>query len=258
MLTIIATPIGNLDDISKRAIDSLNNADLILCEDTRITKKLLDHYNIKKPVQSLHQHTDESKIRTFIHKLQKDQNIAYVSDAGTPGVNDPGGKLTAEAHKAGITVSPIPGPSALTAAISVCGFPMEQFTYLGFAPTKKGRQTFFKDVMERDEASIFFESTHRLLKALESLVDVGPSYAEAMEGRRETSDPPTLKLRRAGAGRGTSNVGRLICVCREMTKIYETIYRGTAQKVLMDIQNSSAKGESVIIVAPKKYNENNA
>ncbi len=231
MLTIIATPIGNLDDISKRAIDSLNNADLILCEDTRITKKLLDHYNIKKPVQSLHQHTDESKIRTFIHKLQKDQNIAYVSDAGTPGVNDPGGKLTAEAHKAGITVSPIPGPSALTAAISVCGFPMEQFTYLGFAPTKKGRQTFFKDVMERDEASIFFESTHRLLKALESLVDVGLA---------------------------TSDAGRLVCVCREMTKIYETIYRGTAQKVLMDIQNSSAKGESVIIVAPKKYNENNA
>ncbi len=239
MLTIIATPIGNLDDISKRAIDSLNNADLILCEDTRVTKKLLDHYNIKKPVQSLHQHTDESKIRTFIHKLQKDQNIAYVSDAGTPGVNDPGGKLTAEAHKAGITVSPIPGPSALTAAISVCGFPMEQFTYLGFAPTKKGRQTFFKEVMERDEASIFFESTHRLIKALESINEVirGTTYASPESNRRDV---------------------RMICVCREMTKIYETIYRGTAQKVLMDIQNSSAKGESVIIVAPKKYNENNA
>ena len=239
MLTIIATPIGNLDDISKRAIDSLNNADLILCEDTRVTKKLLDHYNIKKPVQSLHQHTDESKIRTFIHKLQKDQNIAYVSDAGTPGVNDPGGKLTAEAHKAGITVSPIPGPSALTAAISVCGFPMEQFIYLGFAPTKKGRQTFFKEVMERDEASIFFESTHRLIKALESMNEVvrGTTYASPESSRRDV---------------------RMICVCREMTKIYETIYRGTAQKVLMDIQNSSAKGESVIIVAPKKYNENNA
>lgn len=228
MLTIIATPIGNLDDISKRAIDSLNNADLILCEDTRVTKKLLDHYNIKKPLQSLHQHTDESKIRAFIHKLQKDQNIAYVSDAGTPGVNDPGGKLTAEAHKAGITVSPIPGPSALTAAISVCGFPMEQFTYLGFAPTKKGRQTFFRNIIEREEASIFFESTHRLIKALESLNEVV---------------------------RGTTYDVRMICVCREMTKIYETIYRGSIEKVLMDVQNSSAKGESVIIVAPKKYNE---
>jgi 16S rRNA (cytidine1402-2'-O)-methyltransferase len=230
MLTIIATPIGNLDDISKRAIDSLNNADLILCEDTRVTKKLLDHYNIKKPVQSLHQHTDDAKIRTFIHKLQKDQNIAYVSDAGTPGVNDPGGKLTAEAHKAGITVSPIPGPSALTAAISVCGFPMEQFTYLGFAPTKKGRQTFFKNIMEREEATIFFESTHRLIKTLEQI------NSEIRNSKYEK---------------------RLICVCREMTKIYETIYRGTALKVLMDIQNSSAKGESVIIVAPKKYNEHN-
>ncbi len=230
MLTIIATPIGNLDDISKRAIDSLNNATLILCEDTRVTKKLLDHYNIKKPLQSLHQHSDISKIRAFVHKLQKNQNIAYVSDAGTPGVNDPGGRLVAEAHKAGIIVSPIPGPSALTSAISVCGFPMEQFTYLGFAPAKKGRQTFFKNIMEREEASIFFESTHRLIKTLESLVD---------------------------AERKTDNTGRLICVCREMTKIYETIYRGIIEKVLMDIKDSSVKGESVIIVAPKKYNEYN-
>jgi 16S rRNA (cytidine1402-2'-O)-methyltransferase len=241
MLTIIATPIGNLDDISKRAIDSLNNADLILCEDTRVTKKLLDHYNIKKPVQSLHQHTDDAKIRTFINKLQKDQNIAYVSDAGTPGVNDPGGKLAAEAHKAGITVSPIPGPSALTAAISVCGFPMEQFTYLGFAPTKKGRQTFFQNVMERDEASIFFESTHRLIKTLEQI------NSEIRNTSPQANAPQEQKYEK-----------RLICVCREMTKIYETIYRGTAQKVLMDIQNSSAKGESVIIIAPKKYYENTA
>ncbi|MDF1497434.1 MAG: 16S rRNA (cytidine(1402)-2'-O)-methyltransferase [Patescibacteria group bacterium] len=228
MLNIVATPIGNLDDITKRALDTLSTTDLILCEDTRVTKKLLDHYNIKKPVQSLHQHTDDAKIKTIINKLKKDENISYVSDAGTPGVNDPGGKLVAEALKANVTVTTIPGPSALTAAISICGFPMEQFTYLGFAPTKKGRQTFFKDVMQRDEAVIFFESTHRLIKALESLVDVG---------------------------RATSDERRLISVCREMTKIYETIYRGTAEKVLMDIQNSSAKGESVVIIAPKKYHE---
>jgi len=231
MLHIVATPIGNLDDITKRALNTLSAVDLILCEDTRVTKKLLDHYDIKKPLQSLHQHTDDAKIRTIINKLRKDENIAYVSDAGTPGVNDPGGKLVAEALKANIKVTTIPGPSALTAAISICGFPMEQFTYLGFAPTKKGRQTFFKDVMQREEASIFFESTHRLLKALESMYEVV---------------------------RGTTYDVRMVCVCREMTKIYETIYRGSAERVLMDIQNSSAKGESVVIVAPKKYTENNA
>ena len=228
MLHIVATPIGNLNDICKRAIDSLSSADLILCEDTRITKKLLDAYQIKKPVQSLHQHTEQKKIDSLIKKLKDNNDIAYVTDAGTPGVNDPGGRLVAEALQNNLTVSPIPGPSALTAAISVCGFPMEKFSYLGFAPTKKGRQTFFKDIMQRDEAVVFFESTHRLIKALESIVDVG---------------------------RGTWDEGRYVCVCREMTKIYETIYRGSIEKVLIDVKNSSAKGESVIILAPKKYRD---
>ncbi len=228
MLHIVATPIGNLDDITKRALDTLSTADLILCEDTRVTKKLLDHYNIKKPLQSLHQHSDDAKIKTIINKLKKDESISYVSDAGTPGVNDPGGKLVAEALKANLTVATIPGPSALTAAISICGFPMEQFTYLGFAPTKKGRQTFFKDAMQRPEATVFFESTHRLIKALESM---------------------------SATVEGTDDKQRMVCVCREMTKIYETIYRGSAEKVLIDIKNSSAKGESVIIIAPKKYKE---
>ncbi|MBU2566396.1 16S rRNA (cytidine(1402)-2'-O)-methyltransferase [Patescibacteria group bacterium] len=228
ILHIVATPIGNLDDITKRAIDTLSTADLILCEDTRVTKKLLNAYNISKPVQSLHQHSDDEKIKSIIKSLNSDQSIALVSDAGTPGVNDPGGKLVATALNQGITVSPIPGPSALTTAISVCGFPMEKFTYLGFPPNKKGRKTFFEDVMSRDEASIFFESTHRLIKALESM----------MESVQDTKEK-----------------GRLVCVCREMTKIYETIYRGPAEKVLIDLKNSSVKGESVIIVAPKKYKE---
>jgi len=218
------TPIGNLHDISKRALDTLSTADLILCEDTRVTKKLLNAYKISKSVQSLHQHSDTAKIKSVINKLKKDENIAYVTDAGTPGVNDPGGQLVAATLKENLPVSPIPGPSALTTAISVCGFPMEQFAYLGFAPTKKGRQTFFKDIMKRDEAVIFFESTHRLIKALESMNEAGDDH-------------------------------RMICVARELTKIYETIYRGTAEKVLIDVKNSSAKGESVIIIAPKKYSE---
>ncbi len=228
MLYIIATPIGNLNDISKRAIDALSSADLIVCEDTRVTKKLLDHYNIHKNVQSLHQHSNSAKLNSILNKLKAGSDIAYVSDAGTPGVNDPGGQLVSEALNQNLAVSPIPGPSALTAAISVCGFPMEKFTFLGFAPTKKGRQTFFKDIMNRDEAVVFFESTHRLIKALESIADaVG-----------ETDD-----------------AGRPVCVCRELTKIYETIYRGNISKVLVDVKNSSAKGESVIILAPKKYRD---
>ncbi|MFZ6015116.1 MAG: 16S rRNA (cytidine(1402)-2'-O)-methyltransferase [Patescibacteria group bacterium] len=228
MLHIVATPIGNLSDISNRGLDTLKSADLIVCEDTRVTRKLLDFYEIKKPVQSLHHHSNDAKIKSIIKDLRADKNIAYVSDAGTPGVNDPGGKLVAAALQENLMVSPIPGPSALTAAISVCGFPMEQFVYLGFAPAKKSRQTFFKDVMERDEASVFFESTHRLLKTLESLFEIV---------------------------QGTMNEVRPVCVAREMTKIHETIYRGTAEKVLIDIKNSSVKGESVIIVAPKKYRD---
>jgi 16S rRNA (cytidine1402-2'-O)-methyltransferase len=224
ILHIVATPIGNLSDISKRAVDTLATADLIVCEDTRVTKKLLTAYKINKPVQSLHQHSDASKIKTLVNKLKKDESIAYVTDAGTPGVNDPGGHLVAAALKENLTVAPIPGPSALTAAISVCGFPMEKFTYLGFAPTKKGRQTFFKDVMQREDATVFFESTHRLIKALESMNEAGDN-------------------------------DRLVCVARELTKIYETIYRGSPEKVLIDVKNSSAKGESVIIIAPKKFKE---
>ena len=228
ILHIIATPIGNLDDITKRALDTLSSSDLILCEDTRVTKKLLNAYNINKPVQSLHQHSNDIKIRSIIKELQQDKSISLVSDAGTPGVNDPGGKLVASALNNNITVSPLPGPSSLTAAISVCGFPMEKFTYLGFPPNKKGRKTFFEEAMSRDDASIFFESTHRLVKALESMSAIVD---------------------------GTKDEKRLICVCRELTKIYETIYRGSADRVLADLQNSSTKGESVIIVAPKKYRE---
>jgi 16S rRNA (cytidine1402-2'-O)-methyltransferase len=153
--------------------------------------------------------------------LLKGENAAYVSDAGTPGVNDPGGKLVADALEQGIAVIPIPGASALTAAISVCGFPMENFTYLGFAPHKKGRQTFFKEIAERSEAVVFFESTHRLLKALESL--------------SSTLDK------------------RLTFIGRELTKMHETLYRGTAQEVLEQVKATSDKGEAVIVVAPKNF-----
>lgn len=219
-LYIVATPIGNLEDITLRAKRILAEVDLIVCEDTRVTSKLLAKLEIRKPLKSLHQHSDDHRTNFIIQEVLDGKNVAYVSDAGTPGVNDPGGRLVQVAFEAGVPVSPIPGPSALTSAISVCAFPMEHFSYLGFIPHKKGRQTFFKDVAERKEAVVFFESTHRLLKALESLAE-------------------------------TLDVERQIFVGRELTKIYETLYRGTAAEVLEQVKSSSDKGEAVIVVGPK-------
>lgn len=233
-LFIVATPIGNLSDITIRAKETLENVDFIICEDTRVTSKLMAGLGIKKTLLTLHQHTTDSRMSSVISRMLKGENAAYVSDAGTPGVNDPGGKLVAEALKQGIKVIPIPGPSALTAAISVCGFPMEHFTYLGFVPHKKGRQTFFKDIAEREEAVIFFESTHRLIKTLESLSLV----LDAVPGTRDDW-----------------TMGRLVFVGRELTKIYETLYRGTAQEVLEAIKSTSIKGEAVIVIAPKNFSE---
>ncbi len=226
-LYIVATPIGNLEDISLRAKRILSEVDLIVCEDTRVTSKLLARFEISKPLKSLHQHSDDHKLSCVAQEVLDGKNVAYVSDAGTPGVNDPGGRLVQVAMEAGIPVSPIPGPSALTTAMSVCGFPTEHFTYLGFVPHKKGRQTFFKDVASRKEAVIFFESTHRLVKTLQAL--------------SETLD----------VGRGTSDAGRMIFVGRELTKMHETLYRGTATEVLAQVKATSDKGEAVVIVAPK-------
>ncbi len=225
-LFVVATPIGNLKDMTARAKETLESVNVIACEDTRVTSKLLNAYGIKKPLMAVHQHTTAERQSAVVGKLLKGEDVAYVSDAGTPGVNDPGGKLVEEAMSYGVKVVPIVGASALTAAISVCGFPMERYQYLGFAPHKKGRQTFFKEISEYPEATVFFESTHRLLKALESLRDV-------------------------------LHPERMVCVCREMTKLHETIYRGVAADVLSEVQKTSAKGEAVIIIAPLRYNNSN-
>lgn len=219
-LYIVATPIGNLEDITLRAKRTLGEVDLIVCEDTRVTSKLLARFEIRKPLKPLHQHSDDHQLSYVVQEVLDGKNVAYVSDAGTPGVNDPGGRLVQVAMEAGIPISPIPGPSALTTAMSVCGFPTEHFTYLGFIPHKKGRQTFFKDVAARKEAVIFFESTHRLVKTLESLAT-------------------------------TLDAKRMMFVGRELTKIHETLYRGTATEVLAQVKATSDKGEAVVVVAPE-------
>jgi 16S rRNA (cytidine1402-2'-O)-methyltransferase len=220
-LSVVATPIGNLKDFTYRAEETLRGCDLIVCEDTRVTSKLLAAYGISKPLRALHERSDDAALRPILEQLEEGKHVVYVSDAGTPGVNDPGGKLVEATFDRGIVVEPIPGASALTAAISACGFPMSEFVYLGFVPQKKGRQTFFAEIAERVTPSVFFESTHRIEKTLASL-------CESLDEMR------------------------LVFVGRELTKLHETLYRGTAAEVERAIKETSTKGEFVIIVGPKK------
>lgn len=224
LIYIAGTPIGNLKDLTFRVKEALEQADFIICEDTRVTSKLLAGLGVRKTLKAWHQRSNDAQLGKLLDEIAQGKTAVYVSDAGTPGVNDPGGKMVAEAIKAGIEVVPLPGPSALTAAISVCGFPMERFVYLGFAPHKKGRQTYFREISEREEAVVFFESTHRLMKALESL-------AEALGEERQ------------------------VFVGRELTKMHETLYRGNAKDVMEAIKATSDKGEAVILVAPKKFTD---
>jgi len=213
-LFIVATPIGNLGDISARAKEILASVDLVLCEDTRVTSRLLAHLQITPSTMSFHEHTDMLKRKHIVQMLVEGKKIALVTDAGTPAISDPGGFLVADAVANGITVTPIPGASAIIAALSISGFPLDRFTFLGFPPHKKGRETFFREVIEADHVQVFYEATHRIEKALESLA---------------TCPKPLV-------------------VCRELTKLHETIYRGTAVEVLKALKETSMKGEFVVVV----------
>ena len=214
MLYIVATPIGNLKDISLRALDVLREVDFILCEDTRVTKKLLDHYNIKTPTLSYHQHSKLQRVQEIKALLQEGKTLALVSDAGTPGVSDPGNQLVQELS--GIEIHPIPGPSALAATASIAGFSMDRFVFMGFPPQKRKRSKFFKEVVQSEYPVIFYESPHRILKTLEEL--------RVLDA--------TLQ----------------VVVARELTKKFETIYRGTIEEVLKILQKAEIRGEFVIVV----------
>ena len=220
VLYMVATPIGNLGDISARAQEILGAVSFIACEDTRVTKKLLSHLSLSQELVSLHHHTPPSQVRKIVDRIASGVDAAYVSDAGTPGLADPGGKLVAAASAAGIKVVPIPGPSAAVAALSVAGLPANAYLFLGYPPHKKGRQKFFKEVAESKPTVVIFESTHRILKTLREL-------AQSIEQRP-------------------------VVVARELTKMYETIYRGSAQDIIKQLESSSTKGELVIVVSPRK------
>lgn len=223
-LYIVTTPIGNLSDLTIRAIETLKNADVIVCEDTRVTKKLLDHYQISKPTLSLHQHSAQKRFEQITLLLKGGKNIAVVTDAGTPGISDPGSRLVEYViQELGnrVAIVPIPGPTAFVTALSVSGFPTDEFVFLGFPPHKKGRQTLFKKIGETESVVVFYESPHRILKALTSLKEVCPE--------------------------------RQLVICRELTKIYEETVRGTPAEVLQYYEShpDKVKGEFVVVVGPK-------
>lgn len=221
-LYVVATPIGNLEDLTLRAARILRECSVWACEDTRVAAKLASHLEVRPTLLGVHAHSQDRAMMRCVEQVQQGTSIAYVCDAGTPGVNDPGGKLVEMAYEAGVQVVPIPGASALTTAISACGFPMERFWYRGFPPHKKGRETYFREVADCADAVVFFESTHRIMKALETL-------------------------------RGAIEPTRLVFVGRELTKMHESLYRGTIDEVVEALQASSTKGEFVIILAPQSY-----
>lgn len=217
-LYIVATPIGNLEDISRRASRILGEADFVLCEDTRVGKKLLDHYEIKSRLISFHEHSNEKKLQEIIKLLGAGQTLALISDAGTPNLSDPGGKLVNEAIKAGVEVVSVPGPSALTAAIAISGIRMDKFTFFGFLPHKKGRQKELKEIKELKHPAALYESKHRLLKLLKEVSELMPE--------------------------------KKIIIFKELTKKFEGMRRGAAQELLKEIEKDQEflKGEFVVII----------
>ena len=216
-LILIPTPIGNLEDITLRAIRILGSAQVIFAEDTRVTKRLLSHLNISNTVVSFHSQNEHRLLDRVIEKIQEVETAVLVSDAGTPGISDPGFLLVRACIEAGIPVECLPGPSAFVPALVASGLPCDKFVFEGFLPHKKGRQTRLTILSKESRTIVLYESPHRLIKCLGQIVE----YFGA---------------------------DRKICVCREITKFYEEFARGTAQEVLLHFQQKEVKGEIVIII----------
>lgn len=216
MLYIVSTPIGNLEDITLRAIRTLKEVDYIAAEDTRHAKILLNKYEIKTQVLSYHSHSSNAKVDHIINLLNDGKTVALISDAGTPGISDPAYTLIRAAIENGITICPIPGPSAVLSALVMSGLPMNNFLYLGFIPLKKGRQTLLKELASEERTIVIYESPHRILKTLKDLQE----YL------------------------GDRN----IAVCREITKIYEEAFRGKISEALEYFTKKNPKGEFVLVI----------
>ena len=218
-LSVVATPIGNMEDITLRALRTLREADYVLCEDTRVTGNLLKHHGIEAKLRRYDAHASENTHDNIIADLEAGKHIALVSDAGTPGVSDPGVLLVQQARAVGACIEGIPGASALTTAISIAGIAGNQFSFLGFAPHKKGRETFFKSLATFPHPVAFFESTHRIMKSLDQLATYYPD--------------------------ATLYIGR------ELTKFHEEMIVGTPQEAVELLTNTPVKqkGEFILIVS---------
>ncbi len=243
---VIGTPIGNLEDITLRALRILKEVDIILCEDTQTTRKLLQKYEITTQTQSYHSQSNENKTEYILSLLEEGKNLALVSDAGTPGISDPGTLLISAIRKRFVEVNsghdrnkegneasgveqkvqivPIPGPSAIVSALSVSGLPTAEFVFLGFLPHKKGRQTLFKEIAESERTTVFYESPHRIIKTLESLSEV-------------------------------LSVSRKMVVARELTKMFEEITFSGAPEALSYFNNhpDKVRGEFTVLVGPISF-----
>lgn len=222
-LSVVATPIGNLADITLRALEILKQADAIACEDTRVTAKLLARYEIQKPLLVFHAQSGRLATTRILSQLGEGKHVALVTDAGTPGISDPGTALVAEVRERlgdDVRIQAIPGPAAVTAALSIAGVPTDQFTFLGFLPHKKGRQTLVKEVAAMERTAVFYESPHRLQKALSEL-------AAVLEEDRK------------------------VTVLRELTKMFESVVAGTATELIEYFESHAGevRGEIVIIVS---------
>lgn len=219
-LYLVPTPIGNLEDITLRAIRILTEAELIFAEDTRVTKKLLNHLELSKAVQPFHSHNEHKSLAAAIDKIKSNSVTVLVSDAGTPGISDPGFLLVRECLLNDIEIECLPGPAALIPALVASGFPCDRFVFEGFLPHKKGRQTKLKMIAEETRTIVLYESPHRLIKCLGQIVEfMGPD--------------------------------RKVCVARELTKMYEEYKRGTAEEVHSYYAAHPPKGEIVIVIEGK-------
>jgi len=223
-LYVIGTPIGNLEDISPRALSVLGSVHTVLCEDTRVTKKLLNHYKIKTKTLSYHSQSGEAKVEKVIELLREGNDLALVSDAGTPAISDPGSFLISRVREESpeTEIIVIPGPSAVISALSISGLPSSSFIFLGFLPHKKGRETLFEEIKDSKRTVVFYESPHRIMKTLGKMTRI-------LDGTR------------------------VVAIARELTKVYEELVTGSPQEVLeyFSTHKEKQRGEFVVIVSPK-------
>ncbi|MGE5679499.1 MAG: 16S rRNA (cytidine(1402)-2'-O)-methyltransferase [Bacillota bacterium] len=222
-LYIVSTPIGNLKDITLRALEVLNEIDFVVCEDTRVTGFLLSHFEIKKELVSFNAQNESSKIDYVLNRIKNGESCALVSDAGTPGISDPGARLVSAAIRNNVPIQAIPGVTAAITALSISGLPTDSFIYEGFIPQKKGRQKKLQQLSEENRTIIIYESTYRIEKLLKELNEYMPE--------------------------------RIIVVARELTKKFEEVWRGKASELLESLSQKILKGEFVVVISPIDWKE---